>query len=77
MGCFDTVTFKCINCGATISIQSKAGPCAQLQYDHMKVPAAIAAVIDGEQITCADCGTVQAIKPLMNVTAVYMTTEDI
>ena len=56
MGMFDTVWLKCPVCQLEIELQSKAGDCCLLDYTEDEVPAAIAADLLGEPVTCA-CGT--------------------
>ena len=58
MGCFDTVKFKCPNCGANMEEQSKAGDCYLKDYNMHSVPIVIAEDLSGESITCPECTNV-------------------
>ena len=49
---FDTVHFKCPDCGEDMKIQSKAGPCLLNNYPSTSMPAEIAKSIKGEYIYC-------------------------
>ena len=61
MGCFDTVHFKCPNCGCALDLQSKAGIGALLKYNVKSVPMDIAMDLDGETTICLECNTVVKI----------------
>jgi len=57
MGMFDEVYAKCPACEpGTMEIQSKAGECTLARYPINEVPAEIAVDIDGQYMTCRDCG---------------------
>lgn len=55
MGMFDTVRFECPNCGTVIEEQSKAGDLNCDEFPATAVPAAIAASLDGEVVSCSQC----------------------
>ena len=42
MGCYETIHFKCPNCGVELSAQSKGGPCLLEDYEHTSVPMDVA-----------------------------------
>lgn len=55
MGMFDSVWFACLNCGANVEVQSKAGDCAMREYNERDVPSHIAEDIMGEIVQCTEC----------------------
>lgn len=42
MGCYETITFNCPNCGEELNAQSKSGPCQLDVYKHDSVPMSVA-----------------------------------
>jgi len=42
MGCYDTITAKCPDCGSEISAQSKSGPCILAVFTSDDVPVCVA-----------------------------------
>ena len=42
MGMFDSIYFRCQDCGEKIEAQSKSGDCALNKYDHSSVPKSVA-----------------------------------
>lgn len=70
MGCFDSVSIRCPNCGAKVEFQSKAGACRFYEYDEDEVPIEVAADINGDTEKCPKCGIeVKALSltPINNV----------
>ena len=59
---FDSVIFKCPNCGADIEEQSKAGICVCETYEPDEVPLSIAMDINRQLIKCYDCGAKFCIR---------------
>lgn len=55
MGMYDKVWINCLNCGAQVEFQSKAGPCNLNEYDIRDVPSTIAGDLDGEVEECHIC----------------------
>lgn len=55
MGMFDSVYFKCPNCGKDIEEQSKAGECLLISYHQTEVPLEIANSILGDDLHCYGC----------------------
>jgi hypothetical protein len=55
MGMFDSIIFKCPNCGQDIEDQSKAGECLLYQYDQSAVPLKIAGDILNDEMYCENC----------------------
>lgn len=62
MGLYDTVTFRCPNCGARLSEHSKAGECNLLPHDSGSVPLAVAADLEGYDVVCRPCSSEWVIK---------------
>lgn len=62
MGMFDSVYFKCPNCGEEIEEQSKAGECILHNYDPDSVPYEIAINLNNEKSKCYECGKEFVIK---------------
>lgn len=52
VGCFDSVMFRCPNCGEKIEAQTKAGQCLMEHFSPFDVPTYIAEDIDGEHVKC-------------------------
>jgi hypothetical protein len=52
MSLFDSVIFKCPNCGADIEAQSKAGYCRLDRFVPREVPLVVALSIEGETVSC-------------------------
>lgn len=42
MGCYDTIIFRCPNCGAEMGAQSKSGDCLLMNYSNAAVPIEVA-----------------------------------
>ena len=61
MGMFDTVKFKCPECGAELELQSKAGECVLHEYHYKAVPPEIAIDLDGRNVLCEHCFTVTTL----------------
>jgi transcription elongation factor Elf1 len=55
MSSFDTVSFKCPECGHYIEVQTKAGDCRMKEYANLRVPAIIAASMNAEKVQCDCC----------------------
>lgn len=55
MGMFDTIHARCPKCGHDITTQSKAGDCLLRDYSTERLPAIIAADIEGEIMHCEGC----------------------
>lgn len=56
MGMFDTITFKCPNCGADLSTQSKSGACMLGEYDRHAVPQSVAYDCNRHMPIVCNCG---------------------
>ena len=57
MGCYDTIAFKCPNCGNKIYTQSKGGECLLEEFPVTAVPISVA--LDANRhapISCCKCG---------------------
>ncbi len=52
---FDTVIFKCPNCGSDIEEQTKAGECILSTFNSNEVPIDIARAMFDEIIHCYEC----------------------
>lgn len=63
MGCFDTVIFRCPDCGSAIDEQTKAGECLLRDYSQESVPLEIAGRMDGDEVFCQECGSKWVIRP--------------
>jgi len=59
MGMFDTLNFKCPNCGENVKSQSKYGPCMMEDYNINNVPLKILADLQErpEELWCEYCNT--------------------
>jgi hypothetical protein len=55
MSCFNTIHFKCPNCGADLEVQSKGGDCCLSDFNSLKVPIADAAYILNDEEFCEIC----------------------
>lgn len=55
MGMFDSVMFRCPECGNRIEEQSKVGDCLLHTFDSHEVPTDIAADIDKCVVFCENC----------------------
>ncbi len=53
---FDTVIFKCPNCGKDIEEQTKAGECILRNFNCNEVPINIAIDLFDEVVHCYECG---------------------
>lgn len=53
---YDSVFIDCVECGASIEFQSKAGDCLLLEFSEDSVPVGIAEDILGNIEACLDCG---------------------
>jgi hypothetical protein len=56
MGMFDTITFRCPNCDAELSAQSKSGECLLNSYDRHAVPLSVAYDCNRHTPILCDCG---------------------
>jgi len=56
MGCYETITFKCPNCGEELAAQSKSGPCALGVYSHESVPINVAMDANRHAPFLCSCG---------------------
>ena len=65
MGMYDTITFKCPECGTKIEVTSKSGICDLKQYKAKKVPTEIALDIEGKIIHCEICKNSLEIEGLI------------
>lgn len=63
MGCFDTINFKCPECGNKMQTQTKCGPCCMMEVDIESVPIEL---IDGLEdqgpLYCEKCGGMWKFK---------------
>lgn len=57
VGTFDTILFKCPNCGANIPHQTKGGVCRLEEYDYRAIPMPAASDVIGDRVMCNDCMT--------------------
>ena len=57
MGCYETITFHCPDCGEDFYTQSKSGPCALLQYEHTSVVADVASDANRHAPFKCECGS--------------------
>ena len=57
MSMFDTVNFRCPQCGELIQEQTKSGPCELKDYDAGMVDIRAAAGMQGDRIECGGCGS--------------------
>jgi len=64
MGCFDTVIFKCPECGAKLEEQSKGGKCCMGEFPASAVPFGVADDLLGKVIVCNECCTEWAIETM-------------
>ena len=55
MGMFDSVMFRCPECGNRIEQQSKAGDCLLHTFESHEVPLGIADSVAGNLIYCENC----------------------
>ena len=62
MGCYETIHFKCPNCGAGLSAQSKSGPCVLDDYEHTSVPMDVAIDANRHAPFECDCGKIWMFK---------------
>lgn len=79
MGMFDTVRFKCPNCGEFVEYQSKAGRCMLNLYDEDAVPPEIARDLHGDIDDCYHCGQEMVLKvqhPIQSVVMQAIKSED-
>ena len=56
MGCYDTIEFKCPECGKEISGQSKSGDCVLADYDYTSVPISVAQDANRHAPFLCSCG---------------------
>lgn len=64
MGMFDSIYVKCPKCDTSQEVQSKAGECLLHSYDQDRVPIAIAADLNGEEVKCNHCGLLCVVVSL-------------
>lgn len=57
MGCFDSIIFKCPNCGEEIEAQSKSGECALMEFNHNSVPFSVAEDANRHAPFLCSCGS--------------------
>ena len=62
MGMFDTVKFKCPNCGHAIKEQTKVGDLRCRVYPQYEVPVNIAVCLDRDSLVCDHCSTQYYIR---------------
>ena len=55
MGCYDSVKFKCPDCGKELVVQSKSGECRLKTYGAKCVPIAVAGSLHKQEVTCECC----------------------
>lgn len=72
MGCYDTVTFRCPRCDATLEVQSKAGESDMAYFNETDVPVVIAKAIDGEELWCTACDRKWRVTRLVKIDTVPM-----
>lgn len=53
---FDSIYFKCTECGKDIEAQSKSGACSLDKYDHTNVPRDVAEDCNRHAPFTCDCG---------------------
>jgi hypothetical protein len=64
MGCYDSVWFKCPNCGEKLEAQSKGGNCDMEDYTPNKVPISVALdLILWDRCKCGKAYTIKEIEP--------------
>lgn len=63
MGMFDSVWFKCPNCGEEIEEQTKIGDCILANYNEDKVPVEIAHYLLHSELKCYHCDEFFKIVP--------------
>jgi len=57
MGCYNSVMFKCLECGFEIEVQSKHGTCNMTSYyNPNEAPLEDMIGINGKSVKCAKCG---------------------
>lgn len=56
MGMFDSIYFKCEDCGEKIEAQSKSGPCEMGSHDYRDVPTDVAEDANRHAPFICDCG---------------------
>lgn len=79
MSCFDTVEFKCPNCGWTNSLQTKAGHCNLATYSlHTSrfPPPEIVGSLAMERPRCEECGVEIAFRVQASATPVIYVEDD-
>lgn len=62
MGMYDSVRFKCPECGGEVEAQSKAGECVLGDFPPDHVPAVIAADVIGDSVYCGTCHTLYTVR---------------
>jgi hypothetical protein len=62
MGMFDSVMFRCPECGTRIEEQSKMGGCLLHTFESHEVPSDIAESIKGNRLYCEPCNEYFYIK---------------
>ena len=67
MGCFDTINFRCPECGEKVEYQSKAGYCNMDELEEYEVPLEIAAEADGERVRCKSCDETFTARKLLDI----------
>jgi len=72
MGMFDSVCFKCPDCGEAVEVQSEAGDCRLATFDPLRVPLGIASDIDGEDAWCPKCNKSYTVAMFPPIDVVWM-----
>ena len=78
MGCYETIGFKCPNCGEENQAQSKSGPCLMGHYQSDSVPLDVARDANRHAPYECDCGKKwQFVIPIEEPKMVILKIEEI
>ena len=75
MSSFNTINFKCPNCGKSISIQSKSGDCTFKEYFCKSVPIADVSEIINKVMSCPHCQRTLVVKTNTTRVAMFLSDE--